>query len=668
VEWSQQIYLTAGLGALALGGGVLIREPRRRRNRYFALLCGALAVWTLGEFASRFYIELELPLHRVFLAGSCAAAPLGLHFSLVVARDTGPLRRRVLPLAYAGGALLYLLSWTRLYDTRPLWNGTAIAVLGGILAIALVVLGRSWRGVADGPERRALRLVFWAGVVAVAGGLSDFIPRAVLPWPNIGPASVLLFLVIVCSVIVRHRFMDVDAFLIRAVILVAGAAAGALVIFGTMKLTRPTYFPMFLATLVVLVGATAFGRFVMSGAHQLVTPQDPVAKALLDISRTLPDAVDSDGIWRAIERGREALPGDVNVEVFLREADAGEYRVGFRTRGVEEDSPPVAEGSALPRMLLGERLPLSRTFLERETQEAHGDVRWLAVEALEQLVGTEARLVVPLLDGEVLVGWLSVRGGFPDRYQTAEVAAAFMAVGNQAVASLGRIEALEQARRRETLAAVGEMAAGLAHEVRNPVAAIRGAGQAISPDATPDQAREMLEVIDEETERLGRVVGEFLDYARPDSPRREPVPLDRVARQTLRAAEVAGRGMSAEVESAPDAPAALGDPDQVRRVFENLIRNAWEAAGADGTLRIEISGEPGGRVRARFEDNGPGIPDDEVAWLFQPFRTKRQGGTGLGLALVHRIVESHGGEIRVDGRPGRGAVFTVTLPAAKGTF
>ena len=128
-----------------------------------------------------------------------------------------------------------------------------------------------------------------------------------------------------------------------------------------------------------------------------------------------------------------------------------------------------------------------------------------------------------------------------------------------------------------------------------------------------------------------------------------------VARQTLRAAEVAGRGIHAEVHVAPGTPAARGDPDQLRRVFENLIRNAWEAAGSEGTLRIDLGPEGERRVSARIEDNGPGIADDEVPHLFQPFRTTRQGGTGLGLALVHRIVESHGGEIRVDGRPGRGA-------------
>jgi signal transduction histidine kinase len=172
----------------------------------------------------------------------------------------------------------------------------------------------------------------------------------------------------------------------------------------------------------------------------------------------------------------------------------------------------------------------------------------------------------------------------------------------------------------------------------------------------------MLGVIREETARLERVVGEFLDYARPASPRREPVDLADAARRVARDAGLAGLDVRIDLDVEPETPPAAGDPDQIRRVFENLVRNAAQATGPGGTLRIRIASS-GGRVTARFEDDGPGIPDDRLASLFQPFQTTRVGGTGLGLALVHRIVEAHAGEIEVDGRPGIGAVFTLTFPA-----
>jgi signal transduction histidine kinase len=261
-------------------------------------------------------------------------------------------------------------------------------------------------------------------------------------------------------------------------------------------------------------------------------------------------------------------------------------------------------------------------------------------------------------------GWFALGGELETTVISGPLSSEFLAVTNQAAAALNRIEAMEFVRRKEALAAIGELAAGLAHEVRNPLAAIRGAAQAIGPRATDDQRREMLEVIDEEADRLGRVVGEFLDYARPGLRRREAVDLEALARRVARASELAGRNMAVEIHADAPTVAASGDPDQLYRIFENLVRNAWEAAGSGGRLRIDLYNVRRHRVAIRFEDDGPGIAVEETHRLFEPFHTAKPGGTGLGLALVHRIVEAHQGEISVEGRPGVGAAFTVILPAA----
>jgi signal transduction histidine kinase len=240
--------------------------------------------------------------------------------------------------------------------------------------------------------------------------------------------------------------------------------------------------------------------------------------------------------------------------------------------------------------------------------------------------------------------------------------AALLALGSQAVASLERLEALDESRRRESLAVVGEMAAGLAHEIRNPVGAIRGAAQVLCDERDAGRAREMLEVIEEETARLGRVVGEFLDYARPGTQRREAVDLAELARRTLRLAEAAGNGIRTSVQVEAGVPCTVGDPDQLLRAMTNLVRNAREAAGPDGLLKIRVAREGEARVAIRFEDNGPGIPPEIVRDLFKPFQTTKRGGTGLGLALVQRVIETHGGKVQVEGRLGRGAAFTLVLP------
>lgn len=660
---SVTLHLMAGLGAVGLGGGMLLREPARRRNRHFALLCGGLALWNLGLVGLALAPQSARYVWRlIFLFGSCLSAPAGLHFALVLRGDAAATRRRFLAPAYLLAAGLWLSAATPFHGDRR-WPFVALLVVGSILAAALGLLGRHASRLQAGPERRAHMLVFWGAVIGVAGGVSDFIPRQDVGVQELGPVAVLLFLLVVCSVIVRYRFLDVDIFLIRVVALLAGATAVGLVYYLVTR--RSTSFAVLFATgLIVLAVAGPLGRLILTRARTLLTLADPVAAALLNVSRELPLAGDAVEIWRTIESGRNRLPEDVRLDVYRIRTDNYHLVHRFGDRGTVGSPAPVPRSSALPQLLGEDRLPLTRSFLEQERLEARGRRRETAAGALEQMAGLDLQLAVPLLRGEGLDGWIGAGGGLPGRYLTAEVAAAFLAVGNQAMASLERVEALERAKRKERLATVGELAAGLAHEVRNPVAAIRGASQALGPQATESQTHDMLEVIEEETRRLDRVVGEFLDYARPAPPRRETVDLGRLARRVLKGAELSGRHLESEIVVDHDAPPASGDPDQLHRAFDNLVRNSWEATGDGGRLRIEIHPADGGLVSARFEDNGPGIPVDELPRLFRPFHTTKTGGTGLGLALVHRIVEAHRGELYVEGRPGVGAVFTLVLPAA----
>ena len=663
------LHLTAGLGALVLGGGVLLREPSRERNRRFALLCGALALWSLGRAGQ---VALgggdSTAWKMAYLLGSCAAAPLGLHFVLSLAELPARRQRRItIPFAIAA-LLLWLSAATPFYDSPRGWPLAAMLVIGGTLATSLWLLGRRALGLAAGPERRAHLLILWGGIVATAGGITDFIPRNGLQLIELGPPAMLIFLVIVCAVVVRHRFLDVDVFLIRAVALLAGAAVAGLVYFLVVRAFGAGFGVLFLASVLVLAIAVPFGRLVLTRARSLLASEEPVARALVEISRALSRVERRQEIRDAIEGGRRLLSGDVRLDVYLRRAEQQRFHLVFRTGdGGAEDAGPPADDDGLAGWLDRERLPVSRRYLERECREADERHAKAAAAALERMVALEMKLVVPLSRGERLAGWIGLGEALSDRDLTAEVAAGLLAVGQQALASLERIEALEAAKRKEALAAVGELAGGLAHEVRNPVAAIRGAAQALGPEATPSQREEMLEVIAEETARLGRFVGEFLEYARPASPRREPVSLAETVRRSLRGLQAAGLKIDTTLEAGDDLPPVAADPDQLHRVCDNLIRNAAEAAGEAARLRIEIHQGDDGRLVARFEDNGPGIPPEEVPLLFQPFHSTKAGGNGLGLALVHRIVEAHGGEIRVEGRPGIGAAFTLVLPEGNET-
>ena len=652
-------YLVAGLGAVALGSGAIISQPRRPRNRIFGALCAALAVWSLGVFLSRTALAPGAPWHLLYLLGSCAAAPLGLQFCLHL---TGRSGRGWLAVACSAAGLVWMAAWTPAYRWRPGFGFVALAVLGAILATALAHVMTYLRSLRRGPQRSAFRLFLIGAVVAVLGGLSDFLPHEIRGTPRIGPLTLLVLLVVICSMVVRYRFLDVHTFLARGLALVASAGAAAILLLAVLRLSADRLLPLFLATMVIVAGAALAGRSLLAGARG-GAPADPAARALTAASRGMPLAREPGEVWGSLGEGIGVLGRGIRVAVYLRGSRPGGFERTYHHGPVREVAGTVPPESALPILLDADRAPVTRIFLEDEIHSGSPLRSRLAAGALEQVDDLEIELAVPLHREGKLAGWIGVGGGAPERYLKHEVATALLALGSQAVASMERLEAQSEARRRESLAVVGEMAAGLAHEIRNPVGAIQGAAQVLRDERDAGRAREMLEVIEEETARLGRVVGEFLDYARPGSQRRESVDLADLARRTLRLADAAGSGLRSSIHAEPDAPRTVGDPDQLLRAMSNIVRNAREAAGPEGFLKIQVAREGEKRVAIRFEDDGPGIPPERIPDLFKPFQTTKRGGTGLGLALVHRVVAAHGGNVLVEGRPGRGAAFTLVLPA-----
>jgi len=231
----------------------------------------------------------------------------------------------------------------------------------------------------------------------------------------------------------------------------------------------------------------------------------------------------------------------------------------------------------------------------------------------------------------------------------------------------GRAEALRaRLADQERLAALGRMAAGVAHEVRTPLGSIQGVAEILEEDFPPAHPRRpFFEILVKESRRLKTVVDDFLDLGRPLEIRRVPLSVVSAveeARESLRGeAEEKEVRFEVEVEGAPVAGA---DPSRFHQILTNLLRNAIEASPPGGVVRITAA-ERGGSLLLAVEDGGPGLAEGEAERLFEPFYTKGKKGTGLGLALVRRIAEAHGGEVRGENRPEGGARFSVRLPLAE---
>jgi PAS domain S-box-containing protein len=223
------------------------------------------------------------------------------------------------------------------------------------------------------------------------------------------------------------------------------------------------------------------------------------------------------------------------------------------------------------------------------------------------------------------------------------------------------MELEEQLRLKEALARLGELTAGLAHEFRNGLATIHGYARLLDPQSLPPSARRYVDGIRAETEALGEVVTNFLRFARPDPLALAPLDLRAVI---ARAAEDALPSGANAVHLSGTFGTIDGDEVLLRQAFGNLFRNSYEAcADAAVAAYVSVAGAlENGAVRVIVTDNGPGLSPEALRRLFQPFATTRAHGTGLGLAVVQKVIVSHNGRVEAGNRPGGGAEFRIRLP------
>lgn len=233
----------------------------------------------------------------------------------------------------------------------------------------------------------------------------------------------------------------------------------------------------------------------------------------------------------------------------------------------------------------------------------------------------------------------------------------------------------ERLSRSDRLAALGTVAAGVAHEIRNPLAGLRGAAQLLEGESDfPPAFKEYTSVIIKEVDRLAAIVETLLSFASPRAPVLRPCNLHQILDSLLflEQAPLRDRGVSVQRVYDPQLPEILADPAEIRQLFLNLIRNGVEAMPGGGELtlrtRYERSSQRCGGLSvavAEIIDQGAGFDPEIERHLFTPFFTTKEGGTGLGLAICLRIVEDHGGAMEAASQPGKGSSFRVMLPLAK---
>jgi two-component system, NtrC family, sensor histidine kinase HydH len=225
------------------------------------------------------------------------------------------------------------------------------------------------------------------------------------------------------------------------------------------------------------------------------------------------------------------------------------------------------------------------------------------------------------------------------------------------------IEAEEAVRRSDRLAALGQLTAGLAHELRNPLGTIKASAEMLGKTLTAENevAREVAGFISSEVDRTNSLVTRFLQFARPLQVRLATADLGQALDRAIAEAQREAAGINIYKAYSPDIPPFPFDAELMERVFYNLILNAAQASPAGGAVTVK-SRATGRSVEILVIDRGSGIEHTQVKQIFNPFFTTKKDGVGLGLAIVAKIVDEHGGKIAVESEPGKGSIFCVSLP------
>ncbi len=383
-----------------------------------------------------------------------------------------------------------------------------------------------------------------------------------------------------------------------------------------------------------------------------------------EFTRTLLNILDLQTLSRAtVEFISQALVVN-KVGIWTLDVEADSYRMTSQTGFLEER--PFAEESPFIAYLKKSQRAVEMEYIK--------NYHLLQAE-VKEMITEHIALVVPFQWEEGLLGFLLVGDKRNGKNFTIMEIEALEALAPAMAMAISRALLYQNLKRKdlqmmqsEKLAALGEMAASFVHGIRNPLGIISGSAETLKKKIPEPVQSEMIQFIREESERINRMLTNFLEFAKPKPPTFQEVNLKDILRRTVDLSSIPARERGVQVvqEYPQDKVSLFLDPEQIHEAFVNLELNALEAMPAGGTLRITLTQKENKDVIIRVSDTGVGIPAGRESKIFDPFFTTKEQGTGLGLTIVHTVVKNHGGTISVANNDGGGATFTISLPVPKG--
>jgi len=651
-----QSSLIATLFNLGLGIFVYLNDRKNPVNKVFFVMTFSMVVWSAEIFGLYYFTDKSFAEQwaNILRTGLIFMPYTAFHWFLTLIKDKGKNRRILLYAGYILGLIFSCLNWTPYFvlpglseykwgyypKIGPLYLPFMLTFFY-FTPYGLYLVYKKSRTTESNAERNRLRYVLFGFGLAVLIGSFGFLPMFGVDIYPIGNLANVFFLTITAVAIVKHNLMDINIFVRK------GIAYSFLVFLLSIPL--------------LLIANIGQNVFLGSINHDL-------SKAMISIldKKTL--------LAKIINTTTEAI-GVEKASIILLDEERGYYYI--------QSSVGLAEAKEESFQLVRED-PLVIWLREKGEiiirEELEGGINRLNIPAMvtiiKRLNDMESEVCIPLITRQKLIGiWTMGKKTSGDIFSHEDLAL-LETLGNQAAVAIENAQLYDglkkseaQMRRADRLAALGTLTAGLAHEIRNPLVAIKTFTQLLPERFDDIEFRDhFLKVTSGEVDRICSLVNELLEFARPSEPNFHEDDINEVAEKIILLVDNEARKKDIEItrEYGKDVPPAMIDKEQIKQVLLNLFLNAIEATSENGTITFETAlinkRDSIGYIQMKISDTGKGIPKDDLEHIFTPFfSTKHQGG-GLGLSISHKIVEEHMGYIEVESTVGKGSTFCVYLP------
>ena len=687
-----QSALLVGVTSFSFGLSTLSRNVKNKLFISFAVLTAWVSGWALCFFMDKVWPEGAF--YRWHLLCGLWLAPSSLGFIRLMVRIQDSFSRRLFDFSFLLAALLTVALIFH-FDADP---GVLWVILFSPCLVLLQIFELMWidrrlrRGLKRFPKLPTVgigrrNLIYLGGILALSLSQMDHVPQMGTVLPSLGNLLLVVYLFFISQAISHQRLLNFGALVSRILVLtsIALTLTGVYYLLVAWIQNSPGLFFLnsFIASFLILSLLEPLRSVVRYFTERLLTQKHlHLQKALREAQRDLAGTTDPGSLFQNVLMAVEKTIQPKSAALFVLRSDGTRYR---RVRILGEEPVQAIREILFDHALLHYCLVLQKKgelpivldqLLENEMDRTASVTDRERVRGLlEALRALHSNLLIPILhvESSEILGFIALDAPVPpepwgNNWGLLTVIYPYF---EQVAQTMRSLDVYVKSREKERLATLGQMAAGLAHEIRNPLGAIKGAAQFLDPAVDRPESR-FLHIIIEEVERLNRVVTRFLDYSKPPTLDFQRIDLSALAERTV---ELMRPGLSTDLVWVRGAPVWVqGAAEQLQQVLINFIQNSAKAIqekelqGNEVSRRIQVTveREGGGKSAEAFlsvEDQGIGIKKENFDKLFIPFFTTSPSGTGLGLSISQKIVEAHRGRIEVSSEEGRFTRFSVVLSA-----